>query len=207
MSTEKPSYNVSRETMLKLKSYEASLNEWQQKFNLVSPSTIPFAWERHFLDSMQLFEHIPSNAKSLVDIGSGAGFPGMVLAIMAAEATPYLKVFLVESVVKKTAYLKHVAELTKTNIIVINDRVEKISQPKADVITARALASLEKLFALTANIRRKDTLCLFQKGKSYMEEIQEAQKHWSFNYEAIPSQTSSEGVTLKITNIHRKGEK
>ena len=94
-------YDVSRETIDKLKTYEASLNEWQNKFNLVSSSSLADGWNRHFLDSMQLFQYIPSNARTLYDLGSGAGFPGMVLAIMAMEKTPYLKVSLIESIGKR----------------------------------------------------------------------------------------------------------
>ena len=98
-------YNVSRETFDCLKTYEASLNEWQQKFNLVSKNSLADAWNRHFADSAQLFDYIPKEAEVLLDFGSGAGFPGMVLAIMAKEKTPYLKVKLIESIGKKTLYL------------------------------------------------------------------------------------------------------
>ena len=97
-------YSVSRETFERLKAYEKSLHEWQKRFNLVSNASLEHAWERHFLDSAQLFKLIPDGARTLVDFGSGAGFPGMVLAIMAAEKTPYLNFRLVESIGKKTLY-------------------------------------------------------------------------------------------------------
>ena len=123
-------YDVSRETIDKLKTYEASLNEWQNKFNLVSSSSLADGWNRHFLDSMQLFQYIPSNARTLYDLGSGAGFPGMVLAIMAMEKTPYLKVSLIESIGKKTLYLKHVAELTGAKVNIYNKRIEELPAEK-----------------------------------------------------------------------------
>mgnify|MGYP003294540159 CR=1 FL=1 len=101
-------YNVSRETFSKLEVYHSSLLEWQNKFNLVSKNSLDDAWNRHFIDSIQLVEYIPDDAKSLIDMGSGAGFPGMVLAILLNERTPYLKVTLVESITKKTLYLNFI---------------------------------------------------------------------------------------------------
>ena len=103
-------YNVSRETFDKLKTYEATLREWQNKFNLVSNKSLEDAWNRHFWDSVQLIKYIPEKAKILYDFGSGAGFPGMVLAILAAEKMPNLQVFLIESIRKKTLYLNAVKE-------------------------------------------------------------------------------------------------
>ena len=100
-------YNVSRETYDRLELCRQALSEWQNKFNLVSRKSLEDAWNRHFLDSAQLYPLLPRGARTLADLGSGAGFPGMVLAIMAAEKTPYLKVTLIESTGKKTLYLNH----------------------------------------------------------------------------------------------------
>lgn len=107
MKNTEQKYNVSRETLNLLKAYEASLCEWQQKMNLVSKNSLPEAWKRHFLDSMQLFSLLPENAKVVYDFGSGAGFPGMVLAVMAKSETPYLKFKLVESIKKENAVFKY----------------------------------------------------------------------------------------------------
>ena len=199
-------YNVSRETLSYLKLYEKSLHEWQKKFNLVSKSSLEDSWNRHFKDSVQLFELVPERAKLLYDFGSGAGFPGMVLAIIAKTETPYLNIKLVESINKKTLYLKHVAEITNTKVDIINDRIENIKPEKADVITSRALASLKELLDYTHGFFHKETKAIFPKGKKYKEEIDEAKKHWSFNVEIIPSETSNEGVILVVTNLKKKGK-
>ena len=201
--------NVSRETIDKLKSYEASLKEWQQKFNLVSNTSLEDAWNRHFLDSMQLFELLPENAKVLFDFGSGAGFPGMVLAVMAAEKTPYLKINLVESIKKKTLYLNEVKTiLGLTNVTVINDRIENVKTQIADVITSRAMTSLNSLIGYSIRFCGKQTKCIFPKGKSHLEEIAEAKKSWKFDLEILKSTQSEEGVILVLTNISKiKGAK
>lgn len=201
-------YCVSRETFERLKAYEASLHEWQKKFNLVSNASLDDAWNRHFLDSAQLFRLIPEDAELLYDFGSGAGFPGMVLAIMANEKTPYLKVKLIESIRKKTLYLNEVKNLTGINVEIINDRIENLKSETADVITSRAMCSLKDLFGYTKKFWGARTSCIFPKGKKYMEEIKEAQKEWNFNYEVVPSEQSDEGVILVITNLSRiKGDK
>lgn len=200
-------YNVSRETLAKLKTYEASLKEWQSKFNLVSEASLADAWGRHFLDSMQLFKLIPEDAKVMYDFGSGAGFPGMVLAIMLNEKTPYLNINLVESIGKKTLYLNEVKKLTNTKVNIISGRIENIKPEKADVITSRALASLDKLLGYALPFCKKNTKCIFPKGKSYKEEILDAQKHWSFSVQEVPSEQSNEGMILIITNLSQKGAK
>lgn len=193
--------SVSRETLERLKAYEASLHEWQKKFNLVSNASLEDAWNRHFLDSMQLFNFIPKTARTLCDFGSGAGFPGMVLAIMAKEKTPYLKVSLIESIRKKTLYLNEVNKITEANAVIINDRIENIPPQSFDVITSRAMASLKDLLNYTKKFFGKNTVCIFPKGKSYAEEIAEAEKFWKFDCKIVSSEMSSEGVILIITNL------
>lgn len=202
-------YGVSRETFTRLKAYEASLHEWQNKFNLVSNASLSQAWERHFLDSAQLFSLIPEKAETLVDFGSGAGFPGLVLAIMAAEKTPYLKLRLIESIKKKTLYLNEVVKLTGiNNVEVINDRIENIKTKTVDVITSRAMCALTELLKYTQKFAGPKTVCIFPKGKKFPEEISEAQKEWSFIYQAVPSEQSNEGAILVITDIKKiKGVK
>ena len=200
-------YNVSRETIDLLKAYEASLNEWQNKMNLVSKNSLPDAWNRHFKDSMQLFNLLPQGAEIVYDFGSGAGFPGMVLAVMAKEKTPYLKFKLVESIGKKTLYLKHVKEITGANVEVINERIEKIKPEIADAITSRAMCSLTELLKYSNPFCGKKTKMIFLKGRNYKEELQVAKQEWNFKLEVLPSQESEDGVILVITNLRRKGEK
>ena len=204
MKNEFEKYNVSRETIEQLKAYEASLREWQNKFNLVSKSSLDDAWKRHFLDSLQLLKYIPEGAKSLCDFGSGAGFPGMVLAIALKEKTPYLKAVLVESIGKKTLYLKEVAKITNTNVNIINDRIENLPNVKYDIITSRAMTSLSKLLGFAHRFCKKNTICIFPKGKSYMEEISEAKNNWNFDCLVENSEQSDEGKILIIKNITRK---
>lgn len=201
-------YNVSRETFDKLKHYQSMLIEWQARFNLVSSSTLEDAWNRHFLDSAQLFSLIPNQAKILYDFGSGAGFPGMVLAIMANEKMPNLQVSLIESTTKKTLYLNAVKAETNTNVTILNDRIEKLRLPQADVITSRAMASLTELLGYAYRFCKKESLCIFPKGKKYAEELAEAHKHWKFKCQIIASSQSDEGKILVITDLSKtKGEK
>ncbi|MBQ8436365.1 MAG: 16S rRNA (guanine(527)-N(7))-methyltransferase RsmG [Alphaproteobacteria bacterium] len=200
-------YNVSRETIELLKAYEASLNEWQQRMNLVSKNSLSDAWNRHFRDSMQLFDLLPQNAEIVYDFGSGAGFPGMVLAIVAKEKTPYLKFKLVESIKKKTMYLKHVGEITCANVEIINERIENIKPETADAITSRAMCSLPDLLKYSKPFCNKNTKLIFLKGRSYLEEVKAAQREWIFQLEVLPNQESEDGVILIITKLRHKGEK
>lgn len=199
-------YNVSRETYSKLELYRQSLLEWQQKFNLVSSASLSDAWNRHFADSAQLFDLIPANAKTLLDMGSGAGFPGMVLAIMAEEKTPYLKVTLAESIAKKTLYLNHVKEVTAANVKILNTRVENI-KGRFDVITARAVTGLSDLLKYAFPLLSRGGICIFPKGKTAEEEISSAKTKWSFDFESVPSKTSDEGQILIIRNLFEKRRK
>ena len=197
-------YNVSRETFELLKAYEASLVEWQNKFNLVSNSSLQDCWNRHFVDSAQLFKFIPEGAKTLLDFGSGAGFPAMVLAVMVKEKTPYLKISLVESIVKKTLYLNEVKKICNLDVEILNQRIESLPKKKVDVITSRAMASLKELLKYTQAFCSDKTVCIFPKGKKYAEEIEEAKKDWNFDCQVFDSETSDEGKILVIKHILKK---
>ena len=201
-------YDVSRETFDRLKLYQDLLMEWQTRFNLVSKNSLEDAWSRHFIDSVQLFRYIPSSAKTLLDFGSGAGFPGLVLAVVAKEKTPYLKIGLVESILKKTQYLKEVATRLELSVDIINDRIEKITFPKVDVITSRAMTSLDGLLGYAYRFCKTETVCIFPKGKKYAQELAEAHKNWKFKCRIEPSDISEEGKILIISNLHKiKGDK
>ena len=194
-------YNVSRETFSKLKNYEALLKEWQSKFNLVSSNSLKDAWNRHFLDSAQLFKFIPERAKLMYDFGSGAGFPGMVLAILANEKAPDLKITLIESIGKKTVYLNTVRETCQLPVDIINDRIENLKLPKADVITSRAMCNLTKLLSYAYKFSKKDTIMIFPKGKTYKEEVEDAKKYWQFDHREEANEICDDGVILIITNL------
>lgn len=198
-------YNVSRETLRDLKAYEASLREWQNKFNLVSKASLEDAWNRHFIDSLQLLPLIPDNVENIYDFGSGAGFPGLVLAVALKKKTPYLNIKLAESIKKKTLYLNYVAEMLKLeNVQVVNDRIENIKTEKVDVITSRAMCNLNDLLGYAVRFCGKKTKCIFLKGKKYAEELSEAQKRWSFKYELIKSVSCEEGMIIVITDLSEK---
>lgn len=200
-------YSVSCETMELLTVYHNLLVEWQSKFNLVSNSSLQYAWNRHFEDSVQLYEYIPKNAVSLIDFGSGAGFPAMVLAIIAKDKTPYLNFTLVESIKKKTLYLNEVALKTGVSVNIINDRIENIKKQKYDVITSRAMTSLNDLLKYAYPFCHKQTVCIFPKGKNYSSELAEAHKTWKFKCDIKQSKVSDEGKILIVTDIQKKKEK
>lgn|SRR5574344_696735 len=199
------SYDVSRETYQKLSAFVALLTEWNFKLNLVSKNSMPEVWTRHILDSIQLIKHIDSNTKNIVDIGSGAGFPAIVLAIVLQEKNPAIKLKLVESITKKTVYLKDICEkLGLNNVEVLNTRVENYDFTDVDLITARAVASLDVLCQYCHKIGNSKTSMLLLKGKTYAEENQEAQKKWTYKLEVLPNHYSDDGVILKLSNLRYK---
>ena len=198
-------HNVSRETYLDFVRYVELLKEWQTKFNLVSKNSLEFVWQRHIEDSAQLFNYIPKNSNLLYDFGSGAGFPAMVLAIIAKEKMPDLKFKLVESITKKTLYLNAVKnELQLENVEILNDRVENLSKQTADIITARAMTCLNNLLGYSFPFCNKETKLIFPKGRSYNDELDEAKKCWNFHLNIQKNEVCEDGVVLIIENLRRK---
>ncbi|MBF0355425.1 MAG: 16S rRNA (guanine(527)-N(7))-methyltransferase RsmG [Alphaproteobacteria bacterium] len=191
------SENVSRETMARLGIYVDELKRWQQKINLVSPKSLEDVWRRHIQDSAQLYPHIPSGSKVL-DLGSGAGFPGLVLAILGG-----LELHLVESDQRKSAFMREVARLTETRVHIYNERIERLAPLAINFITARAVSSLDQLLELAQPFLTDEVQCLFLKGKSWQEELTAAKKNWKMRAENIPSRSDPEGVILKISEARR----
>lgn len=192
--------DVSRETLDKLQVYADLLVKWQAKINLVSNSTLDDLWTRHLLDSAQVFPFLPNQTKTLVDIGCGAGFPGLVLAIMGVE-----DVHMVDSDMRKMAFVREVARATETPVTIHNCRIDDVKETEfADVVTSRALASLEKLLGFSVNLRKPDGTCIFLKGRKTEEEIREAQKNWDFEYQSHGSVSDREGKVLIIERMTRK---
>ncbi len=194
-----PLRSVSRETTERLEHYLALLKKWQKAINLVGPKTLQDARSRHFIDSAQLSAHIPQNTK-IADLGSGAGFPGLVLAMIR----PDLDVSLVESDQRKAQFLKTVSRETHTAVNIHNERVENIIENIApDIITARALSSLKELLDYTAPclIASPDIKMVLLKGRQVDQEIDEAQKFYSFDFEKSPSITDPASCVLSITHI------
>lgn len=192
--------DVSRETLSRLRRYDALLRRWQKAINLVSADSLTDAWRRHFWDSAQLLPLIPAGTRSLLDVGSGAGFPGLVLAILGVEG-----VTLVESDGRKCAFLREVARETGTRVTILADRLERLGdriQPP-DIITARAVASLDLLLDRIKLYITPNTVCLFHKGRRADAEIAQARKRWTMTLEKIPSETDPSGVILKLEGIGR----
>lgn len=183
-----------------LELYCALLRKWQSKINLVSPKTLDDAWNRHIMDSVQLRPHIPDTTKTLVDLGSGAGFPGLVLAILR----PDINVHLVESDQKKCSFLKAVSRETNIPITIHNARIDSVYGDIApDVITARALSALPSLFeyCLPWAEKNDDLTMVFPKGVQVEDEIADAQKSYSFTYEQHKSIVDSDSAILCIRNL------
>lgn len=196
-----PWLNVSRETLARMEAMLALVERWTPAINLVAAGSLPVAWQRHVLDSAQLFLNLPDSARHWVDFGSGAGFPGLVVAILAAEQRPDLRVTLVESDKRKAAFLIQAARELGLKTSVLSRRAEDLPPQAADVVSARALASLTDLLALVQPHLNSEGLALFPKGARAQEELAEARKAWSFDIESQPSQTDPAGLVLKIKNL------
>lgn len=190
--------SVSHETMARLERYAALLVKWNRATGLVGKSTLDDLWRRHMLDSAQLFPLIPVGASNLVDLGSGAGFPGMVLAIMGARG-----VHLIESSRRKCAFLEEVARAVGADVTIHDARIGEIDPFGASVITARALAPLDELLDIASPFVTKHSILLFLKGRTVKEELTRAQKAWTMRVTEIPSQTDSDGVILSLETITR----
>jgi len=198
-------YNVSRETYEKLQKFVALLTEWNEKMNLVSKNSLAEVWIRHVLDSAQLISYIPMNTKHIVDIGSGSGFPGVVLAILLQEKNPQASVTLVESITKKAVYLNDVKQKLNLNSVrVVNDRVENAVFKNVDLITARAVAAMDILCGYAKKIGNKNTEMLLLKGKSFGDENEAARKHWQYDADIFENKYSNDGVVVKVRNIRIK---
>ncbi|MDO8607560.1 MAG: 16S rRNA (guanine(527)-N(7))-methyltransferase RsmG [Phaeospirillum sp.] len=189
---------VSRETLDRLIAYADLLVKWQARINLIGPETLPDLWSRHFLDSAQLFALIPPHARRVVDLGSGAGFPGLVLAVMGAP-----DMHLVESDSRKCAFLREAARITGTTVTVINKRIEQAPPLAADVVTARALAPLVKLLDWAGPHLAAGGQCLFLKGRGADDELTATAKEWNIAVDRSPSLTDPAGFILQLREVSR----
>lgn len=193
-------HGVSRETLARLETYVDHLRHWQKTTNLVAPSTLSQIWSRHILDSAQLLSLVP-DARTWLDLGSGGGLPGLVLACQLKELGG--SVDLVESNSKKAAFLRHVVTSLSLPARVHSGRIETVmpSLPKFDVVTARALATLSDLLGYTNELLKSGTIGLFPKGRDYAAELTEAGKRWHFSYELHASRTEPEARIIRITAL------
>lgn len=194
--------DVSRETLARLETYEDLLRKWTARINLVSPRTLDALWTRHFLDSAQLLR-LAGSGTSWTDLGSGGGFPGLVIAILAAEVRPDLRVTLVEADQRKAAFLRTVLRETAVSAAVVTGRIEEIAPRAADILSARALASLDMLLGYAERHMAPSGRALFPKGENVEREIAEALEHWRFRCERYPSITDANSTVLSIGEITR----
>jgi 16S rRNA (guanine527-N7)-methyltransferase len=195
--------DVSRETGERLKIYIALLLKWNARINLIGRATESGVVHRHIDDSLQLVDHAPAAALNWVDLGSGAGLPGLVLAIALAELRPSATVTLVECDQRKAAFLSVAARETGTNTRIVTDRIEIVPKMNAELLTARALAPLPRLLELSSRHLAHDGVCLFPKGVAAESELTEALRQWHMSVETFPSATDPSGVILRIGDLAR----
>jgi 16S rRNA (guanine527-N7)-methyltransferase len=189
--------NVSRETLARLKAYADILADWNARHNLVAKSTLPDLWRRHFWDCAQLAPLIPDTARTLADLGSGAGFPGLVIAAMR----PDLAVTLHEATTKKCAFLQAAADRIGISVAIQNARLEDLPQRPFDVVTARALAPLSRLLTYAQKFVDPNSVCLFLKGQNVGSELTEAHKYWNITASQVPSQTDPSAAIVIVREL------
>lgn len=195
---------VSRETFLRLERFEATFRRWSASINLAAPSTLPELWRRHILDSAQLLKLAPKALKWL-DLGSGGGFPGAVIAILLLDR-PSASIKLVESNAKKAAFLKTALGEARAPAHVSVSRIEDLrpDSQAVEIVSARALAPLPELLALAAPWLENGAKGLFHKGRDYRREVEEARDGWRFDLVEHPSVVDPESVILEISELRRK---
>lgn len=195
---------VSRETLARLKAYVAFLGEWNARHNLVSRESIAHVWHRHVWDSAQLLPLIPETARRLADLGSGAGFPGLVLAALLRERADF-RIVLYESVAKKCKFLEEAAARMDVTVEIRNARIEAARPERFDAVTARACAPLTRLLRYAQHFQGKGTVNLFLKGQSVEDELTEAHKSWSMKVIKHQSRTDPSGIVLEIRELCHAG--
>lgn len=190
--------NVSRETIERLEAFLTLLEKWQKKINLVSNSSMDAVWSRHVVDSAQLWPLAPDDALIWTDLGSGGGFPGIVLSILGRDR-PGFVMHLVESDQRKATFLREAVRVTGAAAQVHCARIEEMEPILSDVVTARALAPLKKLLVLSSPFVKTEGIALFSKGRRLDEELTEAAQWGTFKSEVIPSHTDRESAILKLS--------
>ena len=195
--------NVSRETIADLQAFGDLVRRWTPAINLVGKATVADLWNRHIVDSAQIFALRPPEARTWVDLGSGGGFPGLVVAVLARELTPALRVTLVEADLRKATFLRQAAQLLGLQVDVRSQRIETLPGLGADVLSARALAPLAVLIGHADRLLAKDGIAIFPKGARSAEELASARRTWDFEVDMRPSLSEGEATILVIRNIHR----
>ena len=192
-------FPVSRETLSRLEAYTHLLIRWSARINLVGRDTLPDLWRRHILDSAQLRRMIPDSAQNLIDLGSGAGFPGLVLAILGVPG-----VELVEADSRRSAFLREAARVTHAEVTIRPSRIQAVSPHAVDVVTARACAPLPRLLDFAQPFLAPSTVCLFPKGERFAEELTLAREGWTMRVSVEQSLSGRRGVILRLEQVVRE---
>ena len=198
------SLNVSRETLNGFYEYETLLSKWNEKINLVSKNTLVDIWERHFLDSGQIIKHVEVSGKRWVDVGSGAGFPGLVVALLLRDRKIDCDLVVVEKNPKKVFFLNEVIRKLNLSVEVVNDNIDNLEPLNADILTARAFSELNNLIEIAFRHRKKEGICLFLKGENYRMELDKTLNYWFFDYDIIDSLSSSSGKIIRVKKIFKR---
>ena len=206
MSSQLGGVDVSRETIQNLEHFAALVTKWTPKINLIAKGSVPDIWDRHIIDSVQLYRFAPKVYEKWADLGSGGGFPGIILAILAKEKQPNAHFTLIESDQRKSTFLRTAARELRLSITVIPERIEQTAPLGADVVSARALAPLPSLLPLVGRHMRDGGICLLHKGKQAAQEVADAKNDWSFDLEDHASMTDPEARLLIIQRISARGK-
>ncbi|HEY1505936.1 MAG TPA: 16S rRNA (guanine(527)-N(7))-methyltransferase RsmG [Stellaceae bacterium] len=189
---------VSRETLDKLTAYVELLSQWNRRINLISANTMGDVWRRHILDCAQLTKHLPRQTRVVVDLGAGAGLPGLVLAAMGVP-----EIHLIESDLRKSAFLREAARIMDVPVALHPERIEKTAAFPADAVVARACASIDQLIDFSVKFISSRTVCLFLKGEAADAELATARASWNLTVETVPSLSDPSGAILKLSAISR----
>jgi 16S rRNA (guanine(527)-N(7))-methyltransferase RsmG len=193
-------FGIDDEARARLERFAGALQRWNGRINLVAPGDEPQLWQRHILDSAQLVPLLPGRTGTLIDLGSGAGFPGLIIAILTSW-----HVQLVEADHRKAAFLREVARATGTHVTIHAIRSEALQTMPADVVTARAYAPLVSLIPVAERLVARGGVCLFPKGRGAKDELTAAAREWHMRVERFPSRTSPDATLLRISEIRRAG--
>ena len=193
--------SVSRETFEKLEQLCTLISKWTKSINLISPNSVAEIWDRHIVDSAQIYQIAPSNWENWVDLGSGGGLPALVIAILDQEHRP---ITLVESDQRKCLFLNTAKRELKLNLVVVNQRIETAKLKDFDVMSARALAPLPDLLTHAVQYLTPKGVAILPKGARYKEELDQATQDWQFDVTTHPSLTSTESRILEVSRIRRR---
>ena len=198
------SLDVSRETLKGFYEYKTLLSKWNEKINLVSKNTLADIWERHFFDSGQIIKFVEASGKRWVDVGSGAGFPGLVVALLLRDRKIDCNLVLVEKNPKKGFFLNEVIRKLNLNVEVVNDNIYTLEPLNADILTARAFSELNNLIEISFRHRKKEGLCLFLKGENYRFELDKTLNYWFFDYDVFDSLSDPSGKIIRVKKILKR---